>query len=125
MAKEFEFMDEEIALQQRPLGNYADALGKSYKDLEDRLRSEQGGGGFWSDLGKNFLQAAVIEPLAGQATEAVSGVINDPFKENNLEFYEEKEQKEAARKYNNAYSSVDTLNTSEKARRDSGMTPRS
>lgn len=122
MAKEFEFMDEEIALQQRPLGNYADALGKSYKDLEDRLRSEQGGGGFWSDLGKNFLQAAVVQPLAEQATEAVSGVINDPFKENNLEFYEEKEQKEAARKYNNAYSSVDTLNTSEKARRDSGMT---
>lgn len=122
MAKEFEFMDEKIALQQRPLGNYADALGKSYKDLEDRLRSEQGGGGFWSDLGKNFLQAAVVQPLAEQATEAVSGVINDPFKENNLEFYEEKEQKEAARKYNNAYSSVDTLNTSEKARRDSGMT---
>jgi uncharacterized protein (UPF0335 family) len=122
MAKEFEFMDEEIALQQRPLGNYADALGKSYKDLEDRLRSEQSGGGFWSDLGKNFLQAAVVQPLAEQATEAVSGVINDPFKENNLEFYEEKEQKEAARKYNNAYSSVDTLNTSEKARRDSGMT---
>lgn len=122
MAKEFEFMDEKIALQQRPLGNYADALGKSYKDLEDRLRSEQGGGGFWSDLGKNFLQAAVVQPLAEQATEAVSGVINDPFKENNLEFYEEKEQKEAARKYNNAYASLDTLNTSEKARRDSGMT---
>lgn len=122
MAKEFQFMDEETALQERPLGNYADALGKSYKDLEDRLRKEQSGGGFWSDLGKNFLNEAVVKPLATQATEAVSGLINDPFDENRKEFYEETEQKEAKRKYDSAYLSQAAHNKDEAARLSANKT---
>ena len=122
MAKEFQFMDEETALQERPLGNYADALGKSYKDLEDRLRKEQSGGGFWSDLGKNFLNEAVVKPLATQATEAVSGLINDPFDENRKEFYEETEQKEAKRKYDSGYLSQAAHNKDEAARLSANKT---
>jgi hypothetical protein len=113
-------MDESIALQQRPLGNYADALGKSYKDLEDRLKKERGGG-FWSDLGKNFLNTAVIQPLATQATETISDVIASPFEKNYEEFYQQKEQIEAKRLLRKGAERATQLKTQETERRNQGI----
>ena len=113
-------MDESIALQQRPLGNYADALGKSYRDLEDRLKKEQGGG-FWSDLGKNFLNTAVIQPLATQATETISDVISSPFEKNYEEFYQQKEQIEAKRLLQKGAEKATQLKEQESERRKQGI----
>ena len=113
-------MDERIALQQRPLGNYADALGKSYRDLEDRLKKEQGGG-FWSDLGKNFLNTAVIQPLATQATETISDVISSPFEKNYEEFYQQKEQIEAKRLLQKGAEKATQLKEQESERRKQGI----
>ena len=109
-------MDERIALQQRPLGNYADALGKSYRDLEDRLKKEQGGG-FWSGLGVNFLNKAIIDPLATQATESISDLISSPFEQNYEEFYQQKEQIEAKRLVRKAAEKSTQLQTQETERR--------
>ena len=113
-------MDESIALQQRPLGNYADALGKSYKDLEDRLKKEQGGG-FWSGLGVNFLNKAIIDPLATQATESISDLISSPFEQNYEEFYQQKEQIEAKRLVRKAAEKSTQLQTQETERRKQGL----